>query len=618
MRNLFIALLAYTSVVGVVHVYRTGSISPFSKTAPKPAVIPEGSLSGGVNWRLRPETLVRDINDAYLGERPHVDTYANYTRLIEACRGSAAQLERMRNVYNCLAYLSGNEKDYYYLPDQLPSKSLPTYPSVEGALKPSRKNVGECAGPVQLYHTYWTGPSTWRVELFVKSYLYTQNLPCSRLYIWLDSDGNPNAVEDMMKDPGFQRFLPLVARGDITLKAWKFPSRIPLPKGSIEQDPLYKSYLSSRGAIDEKINAKGEAYIGDGLMVQKDGSEWIVLTERQMTFLPVAVSDAVRFVVLHLYGGVYLDMDILLLRDMRPLLLTPDHNFAERWAVHSHPGDFNTAVLSLNANSSLSSYLVRGGVRMGLNFHPRIVGRMAWKDGRVEELAMFETGLFDPIWGEFNWGREGRCTVPCFKDYGVAFLGTREVIKDEWQSYDGTPLPLKTIGGSNTELKRRDTTTNDNDNDHKIELYYEQKTAMRRRLQRRNNLKITASGQTELDDEVAEELLPEVNAAAAEAQKAATRRKPVAKGADGTYGGRDYRIEEDKYPPNNRTLENFFRGAFSYHIHNQWTKHPQPNSWFDVIQRAQDGFFRGERTNPYGERWEGPEVKPYDRWPEFD
>ena len=31
----------------------------------------------------------------------------------------------------------------------------------------------------------------------------------------------------------------------------------------------------------------------------------------------------------------------------------------------------------------------------------------------------------------------------------------------------------------------------------------------------------------------------------------------------------DYVLAEDKFPPNNRTLENFFRGAWTYHIHNQ-------------------------------------------------
>lgn len=504
LRNLLIALLAYSSVVGLVHLYRTGSVSPFTKAPPRPPAIVESSLSGGVNWALRPETRVKVINDAFLGDRPHVDTYANYTRLLDGCRGSYTGLEKMRNVFGCLSYLANNEKDYYFMPKQAPSVG---YPAIESAAKPSRKSIGECPGPVQLFHTYWTGPSTWRVELFVKSYLYTQNLACSRLYLWLDSDTNPSAVADMMKDPGFEKFLPLVERGDLMLKAWNFPSKIPLPKGTIAKDPLYAGYLTSRG--EPAKTPKGDIYVGDGVVIQSDGSEWIVFTERQMTFLPVAVSDAVRFVVLHLYGGVYLDMDILLLRDMRPLLLTPDHNFAERWAAHSHPGDFNTAVLALNANSSLSSYLVRGGVRMGLNFHPRIVGRMAWKDGRVQELAMFETGLFDPIWGEFNWQREGRCTVPCLKDYGMAFLGTREAVKEEWQSYDGPQLELK------------------------AGLEMTQPAELRRRA-----LQKTVAA------------------------------KPL-KGENGKYGGKDYSIDDDKYPPNNRTMENFFRGAWSYHIHNQ-------------------------------------------------
>src|SRR5690606_25606957 len=115
----------------------------------------------------------------------------------------------------------------------------------------------------------------------------------------------------------------------------------------------------------------------------------------QMTFLPVAISDAVRFVVLHLYGGVYCDMDVVMIRDMRPLLIIPDANWAERWAAHPHPGDFNTAIMALRANTSLSSYLLQGGIRMGFNFHPRIIGRMAYKDGRIDEFYMFETALFD-------------------------------------------------------------------------------------------------------------------------------------------------------------------------------------------------------------------------------
>ncbi|KAL7271564.1 hypothetical protein RUND412_005660 [Rhizina undulata] len=599
LRNLSIAFLAYATVTEILYIHQNGTIYPFAK--PSKSTGPEqdysGSLSGGVNWKLRPETLVAEINDAFLGPRPDVDTYANFTRLIEGCRGSLTGLEKMRNVYDCLAYLADKEDDYLFVPESRPSKSSPEYPTIESAAPASKSSPGTCPGPIQLYHTYWTGPSTWRVEIFVKSYLYTQNIPCSRLYLWLDSDAYPNAVNDMKKDPGFARFMPLVERGDIVFKAWNFPSRIPLPKGSIAEDPSLSKYVSRRGSSGKSTeDAKGEVYIGDGVVIAEDGSEWLVLTERQMTFLPVAVSDAVRFIVLHLYGGVYLDMDVLLLRDMRPLLLPPDHSFAERWAVHTHPGDYNTAVLSLSANSSLSSYLVRGGVRMGLNFHPRIIGRMAWKDGRVDELKMFETGLFDPIWGEFNWGRMGRCTVPCFKDYGVAFMGTRDAIYNEWESYDGKLLPLKEL--PQPELKAR--------------------TLPAQEAKRTISSRIVSRGQIPQNNH-----FPEPSSSPDEAEpEAGTLVEAFAaskgKDKDTTYGGKAYNILEDRYPPNNRTLENFFRGAWSYHVHNQWLKHPQPSSWFDVMQKAHDGFFRGERVNPYGERWSGPDVAGYERWAEFE
>lgn len=540
LRNLAIAMVAYIAVVEVLSIYQTGSIYPFAKKRPQPAgeVLKDiGPLSSGVNWRLRPESLVARPNDAFLGPRPHVDTNANFTRIIEACRGSLGGLEKMRNVHDCLHWLAYSEKDYLFLPQS------PDHSNIESAVPPTKEAPGECPGPIQLFHTYWTGPSTWRVELFVKSYLYTQNIPCSRLYLWLESDGNPAAVEDMMKDPGFARFLPLVERGDILLKPWKFPSRIPLPRGAVPEDPAYTGSKPVRqvSANDPK-NVKTEVYIADGVVRMEDGSEWLVLTERQMTFLPVAVSDAVRFIVLHLYGGAYFDMDVMLLRDLRPLLLPPDHSFAERWAVHSHPGDYNTAVMSLNANSSISSYLVRGGIRMGLNYHPRIIGRMAWKDGRNEEFTMFETGLFDPIWGEFNWGREGRCAVPCIRDYGVAFLGTRGAIRDEWESYDGERLPEISM---ESELVKRAS---------EAEVEAREEWTPRGRLQPARR----AQSEAPLNET---------------ALVASLSTKPV-KGLDGTYGGKRYSLKDDQYPPNNRTLENFFRGAWSYHIHNQVCFYP--------------------------------------------
>ena len=45
----------------------------------------------------------------------------------------------------------------------------------------------------------------------------------------------------------------------------------------------------------------------------------------------------------------------------------------------------------------------------------------------------------------------------------------------------------------------------------------------------------------------------------------------------------------------------------------QWNKFPEPHSWMDVITQAQDGFFAGTRTNPYGELWGGPSLEGFDR-----
>ncbi|KAI8931583.1 hypothetical protein NX059_011237 [Plenodomus lindquistii] len=537
----------------------------------------------------RPPTAVK-INDDYLGPRPHVDTEADLNMLIQECRGTYAGLEKMRKPFDCLKFFAEEEDRYYHLPDAAKrasakdprkadfinadghGKTTSKYIAVQDAVPANRSSIGTCPGPIIPYHVYWTGPATWRVEVFIKSYLYTQNQACSRLWLWLDSDRNPKAVYNMLnKDALFARFLPLVERGDIIVKAWNFPHRIPLATDLNNKNGF--NYYSKPGSP----NADGERAVAENIVEDKDGQQWLVLTAKQMTFLPVAVSDAVRFIVLHIYGGAYFDMDVLMLRDMRPLLLPEEHAFAERWAAHPHPGDYNTAIMSLSANSSLSSYLLYGGVRMGVNFHPRVLGRMAWKDGRDLEFKMFETAAFDPIWTEFNWDREGRCTVPCIRDYSAVFKGKVGGIKDEWESYDGAQLETINLAEHHRELRSLPENVYTHGNETPTSNHDDKEPH-------------ADSFQPTLDEEV-------------ELRKA------------GFVS--DYILSEDKFPPNNRTLENFFRGAWTYHIHNQWLKHPEPSSWLSVLEQAQDGFFERKRTNPYGEKWTGPDLMPYNYWPEY-
>ena len=643
LRNIFLATFLYGIIYLLIHTIRTGSVDPrMGSRLPAPVHIPSADhihpIAGGsisstkvkiaigdskritinphANWFNRPKSLV-EPNDGYLGPRPHTDVVANLTLLVEECRGSLEGIEKMRNVFECMKYLADREHDYYKLPkanrglrasEGDPRKAeynnadghdntRGQYISIKKAQRASETSIGTCPGPIIPYHVYWTGPATWRVEIFIKSYLYTQNLACSRLWLWLDSDRNSRAVDHMLHhDPLFERFLPFIERGDLVLKEWKFPQRIPLPKDVDNTDGV--GYYSTPSRPD----SKGERVVADGVIRDADGQEWLALTPKQMTFLPQAVSDAVRFVVLHLHGGLYTDMDVFFLRDMRPLLLpdpiTGQHAFAERWAAHPHPGDYNTAIMSLTANSSLSSYLLRGGVRMGLNFHPRVIGRMAWKDKRNQELLMLETAAFDPIWTEFNWNREGRCTVPCFRDYGVAFKGKPDAVKNEWESYDGPQLrPLDLNKTYETSILKAIPDASSKPQLQQRAIMTEQSHAARP--------PIADPEEDEFQNEDGEPI----------SSFSTTSQEEDILSKAGVIA--DYDLSQDNFPPNNRTLENFFRGAWTYHIHNQWLKHPEPSSWFDVAQQAHDGFFAGKRTNPYGEKWNGPRLQRYNKWPEY-
>lgn len=617
LRNLTLAIILYGALFSAIEFLRTGSVDSIAglrpasfrsrpSTAPSPQSVSafrplrgsKGASSreaeivvGGLATKVwidphansfnRPESLVVPKDD-YLGARPHVDTVANLPVLVERCRGSMEGLERMRNVSFCLDFLARGEAEYYSLPprerrasQQDPQRSeyalpaghdhgLRSYPSPSSVQAASNASIGTCAGPVIPYHVYWTGPATWRVEAFIKSYLYTQNVPCSRVWLWLDADRRATAVEDMLeRDPLFARLLPLVERGDVVVKAWRFPSRIPLPAGVDEElDRLSEAKHAAAASGGSLRNAEGEMIIADGVVEDAEGQRWLTLTEKQMTFLPVAVSDAVRFVVLHLYGGLYLDMDVLLLRDMRPLLLpdpqTGQHSFAERWAAHPLPGDYNTAIMSLTANSSLSSYLVRGGIRMGLNFHPRVIGRMAWKDARNEELLMLESATVDPIWPGYNFDSVGACTVPCFPNYLSAFKGSRHGVPGEWSAYTGPQMPRVDLG--DTQATQKQTR-------HPAEPEQSQAASVRRI--RRRRLQDLDDHEEDDDSHGQREVRAGQDVISVQATHEAEEKRLRAAGAV-----QEYILEQDPYPPTNRTLENFFRGAWTYHIHNKVSLEP--------------------------------------------
>jgi hypothetical protein len=184
-------------------------------------------------------------------------------------------------------------------------------------------------------------------------------------------------MENWLKDPHFQRFVPFVERGDIVLKEWKLPARVPLPKVRDELDTAW--YFQHPG----RPNANGEVLVADSVFSDANRQEWLQIYESttQLTYFTVAVSDAARLIILHLHRGIYLDMDIILLRDLR-LLALADRGFAERWESYIEPGLYNTAVFSMPANSTISSFLLQAVTRIGHAYHPRTLGHILHLDSR--------------------------------------------------------------------------------------------------------------------------------------------------------------------------------------------------------------------------------------------
>lgn len=135
--------------------------------------------------------------------------------------------------------------------------------------------------------------------------------------------------------------------------------------------------------------------------------------------LSVTESDLVRFVLCHKYGGIYLDVDTLLLRDWEELWGWQGA-FGYRW---SRLAVYNTAVLRLHRQSALGTFLLRTAYRNGMDFHPFRVTRYALEAQMDELFAMAPVALFDPAWLDVEEFERDRPPQPHFtRSVGFSFL----------------------------------------------------------------------------------------------------------------------------------------------------------------------------------------------------
>ena len=250
----------------------------------------------------------------------------------------------------CLKYLDANESDY------MSSFSHREEPEGEWTLRPvcpkPMPTHHDAIAPM-LYHTFAAGTMLDRLDVMSNSFLYTQPLNRSLLIIWFISS---EEMEQYMRHT--------------------------LP------------YRRSR-------------YIR--LMLFRETEDFVKLQPAPLSSLVSAadrtvLSDQLRTILLRSYGGIWLDADHVLLRDLSPLW---PFEFASRW---SYMDKHNTAVLRLFPQSEVGNSLWEQVMKVeDRKMHPHDFARLL--DGTKHNLLALPSPLVDPVWlpaeGIAQEGEEG-------------------------------------------------------------------------------------------------------------------------------------------------------------------------------------------------------------------
>lgn len=206
---------------------------------------------------------------------------------------------------------------------------------------------------VTLFHTYWYGNFSALQALSIKSFLAMHDLNKVKLCLWLDEE---NGFSSHLQNTYIKPLLPF-----ITVK--KF-------------NPLQEA---KNTFLDEQI------------------SKNFLLRMRKNNFLRntknlAAQSDMFRVLILHKYGGIYFDLDVLFLRDFQILLnCYPLDEFCYAWSAEPHA---NSAILKINKGSNNSKNLISKSVN-AKSFHPARI--FPFNDRRIDVLC-FPCAFFDPYW----------------------------------------------------------------------------------------------------------------------------------------------------------------------------------------------------------------------------
>ncbi|OBZ79609.1 hypothetical protein A0H81_00849 [Grifola frondosa] len=262
----------------------------------------------------------------------------------------------------------------------------------------------------RIFHMFWAGPFTDKPYMAMLSFLFTQNLGLHlegedhgevcrpKLWLWVSRESRhasttangASAIEEMLDDlhanPWAAPFLHPRFNHVIQFKLWNTAEQL-------DSIPELKNEWRELG---DKLNSDGSVAKSEGKKIGSTVDPTGKNTETALTYnkLPVILSDMARFVLCHRFGGVYLDVDMLFLRDWEELWGWRGA-YAYRWSWEDR---YNTAVLKLNKGSALGTFFFQTALQNGLDFHPTTITRYLKESYMERLLYRIPDALFDPAW----------------------------------------------------------------------------------------------------------------------------------------------------------------------------------------------------------------------------
>jgi hypothetical protein len=220
------------------------------------------------------------------------------------------------NVDECLDYLKNNPYKNYCFDEEIP------------------------------FHVFWRGKIKRKQLLCINSYLYSQNLGNTKLYVWLDSDYKENS-KLIKKHPNI----------------------------------IIKNYDAKKESLNTPFENKN-----------------FINNQKYVKFR----SDIARLMILFNYGGIYFDLDIILLKDINCIL---DLEFCYQWGGKTGG---NNAFLRLKKGSKNCTDIMNRYVDVlenGCNHTNKYGNDFKYQIGMIHEIfnekiniLCFPSAFFDPVW----------------------------------------------------------------------------------------------------------------------------------------------------------------------------------------------------------------------------